>query len=184
MEHLPAEVVSVEIFARCAEFAPALRAVCRKWHGAAFPQRASRSEGLSFLALGGHTDLLCWVRALCAARGAPLTVPQLDSMLASAARGGHGLLGLLVKKWGAANFDDMLRWATMGGHEPLCRLAKKWGATDFSDMLSHAAYGGHERLCVLAKEWGAADFGGMLLGAALGGHEALRLLADEWIAQP
>ena len=182
MELLPLEVVSAEILARCAEYAPALRAVCRAWHVALLPQRASRGEGLAFLALGGHADLLRWVRALCTARGAPWTRLQLDSMLWAAADGGHEALCVLVKEWGAGDFDGMLRNAALGGHKALCRLAKEWGAGDYNGMLRGAAYSGHEPLCRLAKEWGATNFDGMLRSAIASDKEAIRLLAVEWKA--
>ena len=65
---LPAEVWRAEILARCAEYAPALRAVCTAWRVVPLPARRTRGKGLTFLAESGHRALIAW-RTSSAASG-------------------------------------------------------------------------------------------------------------------
>lgn len=63
MEELLPELLD-QILATCADYAPALGAVCRRWWTAAerLPAKiSSAGNGLTFLARGGHAHLLEYV---------------------------------------------------------------------------------------------------------------------------
>jgi hypothetical protein len=181
---LPNEVLEHEILARCAEYAPAIRAVCCAWRDARLPARETRWEGLSFLAEAGHEALIVWTRDL---RGAFMR-PQLNNMLVAACRGGSAGLAARLHEWGATVTAEACDEAAAGGHIALTRALKVWDEAlcerTQNRVIYRAAQGGHHELVMVMWEWYGRNIRlvtNILSGAANGGHlELMRQAVVGW----
>jgi hypothetical protein len=188
LNELPREVLTTEILARCSEYMPAVRAVCRLWRESAkaFGNRVSKGKGLSFLAKDGHTNLVVWTKEI---RGR-FMLPQLNNMLASACRRGHSALVYQLHDWGANYTFGAIVKACRGGHAGLAFRLRQWagGVLDDYTVLSSlrkAAYGGHYGLVATMWDWFRApdlpgDAQAILCAAAHGGHADIMRLAITW----
>ena len=185
MESIPVEVLAAEVLARCAEYAPALRAVCRLWRARARAlSRQSGGRGLSFLAAQGCAGLLAWVLQQT---GKPyFSALQANQIFLAAAPAGHVSLCIKALAWGARAWSALIGAAARWGHATLCEIVRNrapawsgFGASHYDVMLCEAAKGGHLALCLTAREWGATNLNDMLYGAALGGHVPVCAAARE-----
>lgn len=181
MDVLPPEVLSA-ILGYAAGYAPAARAVCRRWRVLAPADGALK---LRDLGAAGRVDLVAWVREVLGCKFQAVA----NEILYGAAGGGHELLCVLVRKWSASEtVGSWSAWHTLhaaayGGHLHICLLVKSWGATSFAGMLAGAAEGGREKLCIVAKAWGACSESAideMLVRAAFSYRPHICRLAKKW----
>jgi hypothetical protein len=193
MKSLPQEILG-ELLAHCAEYAPALRAVCYAWRdivgGGLASGRKTARRGLTFLAGEGHAALIAWTkeqREIPRGLQRDFMQPQLNVMLWAACRHGRSGLAQELYEQGAECHAEALWAAASGGHLDLViwlksRLIPQSAArTALPEAIFQAAHGNHGQ--VVEQLWSAWDYttphgysmknNKALIGAARGGHLAL-----------
>lgn len=137
------------------------------------------SAGITLQQCAMHIAGIGWVEGLSQLANESKYI-NIDSILKSAASGGHIDTMELAKSWGANGFNAALCVAADGSHIAAMELARTWGATNLNEAFYCAASSGSIAAMELAKTWGVTEFNYALMYASAGGQITAMELLKAW----